>query len=114
MMETYAKAKHLRISASKARLVTRLIVGKQVDEAKAILRVLPNKSSKYIEKTLNSAIANAENNFKRNREELYVYRAFIDSEAPLKRTLPRGFGRADIIRKPVSQITIIVKEKEEA
>jgi large subunit ribosomal protein L22 len=113
-METYAKAKHLRISATKARLVTRLIVGKQVEEARAILKVLPNKASKYIEKALNSAIANAENNFKMDRETLYVYRAFVDSEAPLKRTLPRGFGRADIIRKPVSQVTIFVKEKEGA
>jgi large subunit ribosomal protein L22 len=94
--------------------VTRLIVGKQVEEARAILKVLPNKASKYIEKALNSAIANAENNFKMDRETLYVYRAFVDSEAPLKRTLPRGFGRADITRKPVSQVTIFVKEKEEA
>jgi len=113
-METYAKAKHLRISATKARLVTRLIVGKQVDEAKAILKVLPNKASKYIEKTLNSAVANAENNFKMDRKTLFVYKAFVDSEAPLKRTLPRGFGRADITRKPVSRVTIVVKEKEEA
>ncbi|MCX6088486.1 MAG: 50S ribosomal protein L22 [Caldiserica bacterium] len=113
-METYAKAKHLRISATKARLVTRLIVGKQVEEARAILKVLPNKASKYVEKALNSAIANAENNFKMDMETLYVYRAFVDSEAPLKRTLPRGFGRADITRKPVSQVTIFVKEKEEA
>jgi len=94
--------------------VTRLIVGKQVEEARAILKVLPNKASKYIEKALNSAIANAENNFKMDMETLYVYRAFVDSEAPLKRTLPRGFGRADITRKPVSQVTIFVKEKEEA
>lgn len=113
-METYAKAKHLRISATKARLVTRLIIGKQVEEARAILKVLPNKASKYVEKALNSAIANAENNFKMDMETLYVYRAFVDSEAPLKRTLPRGFGRADITRKPVSQVTIFVKEKEEA
>jgi LSU ribosomal protein L22P len=44
---------------------------------------------------------------------MYVDKIFIDAEGPLKRVLPRGFGRADIIRRPVSQIKIIVKEKEE-
>ncbi len=112
-MEAYAKTRHVRLSATKARLVGRLIVGKQVDEAKAILKVLPQKASKFIEKTLDSAVANAENNFKMDRDVLYVDKVFIDAEGPLKRVLPKGFGRADIIRKPVSQITIIVKEKEE-
>ncbi len=112
-METYAKAKHLRLSATKARLVAELIKGKSVDEALSILKVLPQKAARLIEKTLNSAIANAENNFDMDRDSLYVYRVVIDAEGPLKRLYIRGMGRADIQRKPVSQITVVVKEKEE-
>ena len=112
-METYAKAKHLRLSATKARLVAELIKGKNVDEALAILKVLPQKAARFIEKTLNSAIANAENNFDMDRDSLYVHRVVIDAEGPLKRLYIRGMGRADIQRKPVSQITVVVKEKEE-
>ena len=112
-METYAKAKHLRLSATKARLVAELIKGKNVDEALAILKVLPQKAARFIEKTLNSAIANAENNFDMDRDSLYVHRVIIDAEGPLKRLYIRGMGRADIQRKPVSQITVVVKEKEE-
>ncbi len=112
-METYAKAKHLRLSATKARLVAELIKGKNVDEALAILKVLPQKAARFIEKTLNSAIANAENNFDMDKDTLYVHRVIIDAEGPLKRLYIRGMGRADIQRKPVSQITVVVKEKEE-
>ncbi len=112
-METYAKAKHLRLSATKARLVAELIKGKSVDEALSILKVLPQKAARLIEKTLNSAIANAENNFDMDRDSLYVHRIVIDAEGPLKRLYIRGMGRADIQRKPVSQITVVVKEKEE-
>ncbi len=112
-METYAKAKHLRLSATKARLVAELIKGKSVDEALSILKVLPQKAARLIEKTLNSAIANAENNFDMDRDSLYVHRVIIDAEGPLKRLYIRGMGRADIQRKPVSQITVVVKEKEE-
>jgi large subunit ribosomal protein L22 len=112
-MEAYAKAKHLRLSATKARLVAELIKGKDVDEALAILKVLPQKAARFLEKTLNSAIANAENNFDMDRDALYVHKVVVDGEGPLKRLYIRGMGRADIQRKPVSQITIVVKEKEE-
>ncbi len=112
-MEAYAKSKHLRLSATKARLVAELIKGKNVDEALAILKVLPQKAARFFEKTLTSAVANAENNFDMDRDTLYVYKAVVDAEGPLKRLYIRGMGRADIQRKPVSQITIVVKEKEE-
>ncbi|MFU2158877.1 MULTISPECIES: 50S ribosomal protein L22 [Caldisericum] len=112
-MEAYAVEKHLRLSASKARLVAELIKGKSVREARAILKALPHKAARFIEKALNSAVANGVNNFKMDEDIMYVSDIFIDAEGPLKRVLPRGFGRADIIRRPVSQIKIIVKEKEE-
>lgn len=112
-MEAYAIERHLRLSASKARLVAELIKGKSVTEARAILKALPHKAARYLEKALNSAVANGVNNFKMDEDLMYVDKIFIDAEGPLKRVLPRGFGRADIIRRPVSQIKIIVKEKEE-
>ncbi len=113
-MEAYAITKHVRLSASKARLVARLIVNKQVDEARAILKALPHKAARVLEKTLDSAIANGENNFKMDREKMVVGTAVVDSEGPMKRLLPRGFGRADVIRRPVSRIKIVVEEREEA
>ncbi len=113
-MEAYAITKHVRISPTKARLVARLIVNKQVDEANSILKALPQRAARVIEKTLNSAVANGENNFKMERERMYVNIAVIDSEGPLKRLLPRGFGRADVIRRPVSRIKVVVEEREEA
>ena len=112
-MEAYAKSKHLRLSATKARLVAELIKGKDIDDAFVILKVLPQKAAGYLEKTLRSAVANAENNFGMHNDSLYVHRACIESEGPLKRIYMRGMGRADIQRKPVSQITIVVKNKEE-
>ncbi len=112
-MEVYAKSKHLRLSATKARLVAELIKGKDIDEAFAILKVLPQKAAGYLEKTLRSAVANAENNFDMDKDSLYVYRAYVESEGPMKRIFMRGMGRADIQRKPVSQITVVVKNKEE-
>ncbi|MEA3313731.1 MAG: 50S ribosomal protein L22 [Caldisericota bacterium] len=112
-MEVYAKSKHLRLSATKVRLVAELIKGKDIDEAFSILKVLPQKAANYLEKTLKSAVANAENNFDMDKDSLYVHRAYIESEGPMKRLYMRGMGRADIQRKPVSQITIVVKNKEE-
>jgi len=112
-MEAYAIERHLRLSASKARLVAELIKGKSVTEARAILKALPHKAARFIEKALNSAVANGVNNFKMDEDNMFVEAIFIDAETPLKRVLPRGFGRADIIRRPMSQIRVIVKEKEE-
>ncbi len=112
-MEAYAITKHVRLSSTKARLVARLIVDKQVDEAKSILKILPQRAARVIEKALDSAVANGENNFKMERKKMFVSLAIVDAEGPLKRMLPRGFGRADILRRPVSRIKVVVEEKEE-
>ena len=94
-MEAKACAKHIRISPRKARQVMDLIRGKNVQEAFAILRFMPNKGGELIEKVLKSAVANAE-------------------QGPtLKRFRPRAQGRADVIRKRTSHITVIVTEKKE-
>ncbi|MDK2794006.1 MAG: large subunit ribosomal protein [Caldanaerobacter sp.] len=112
-MEARAIARYVRISPRKARLVLNLIRGKNVDEALAILKFTPKKASKIVEKVLKSAIANAENNHNMNRDNLYVAKAVADEGPTMKRVLPRAMGRADIMRRRTSHITIVVKEKEE-
>jgi large subunit ribosomal protein L22 len=112
-VEARAIARYVRISPRKARLVLNLIRGKHVDEALAILKFTPKKASKIVEKVLKSAIANAENNHNMNRDSLYVAKAVADEGPVMKRVLPRAMGRADIMRRRTSHITIVVKEKEE-
>lgn len=84
-METRARASKIRISPVRARITINLIRGKQVDDAKNILRNTNNKSARTIEKVLDSAIANAVNNFEAKQEDLFVTDARIDQGPTLKR-----------------------------
>ncbi|SHF33421.1 LSU ribosomal protein L22P [Thermoanaerobacter uzonensis DSM 18761] len=111
-MEARAIARYVRISPRKVRLVLNLIRGKHVDEALTILRFTPKRASGIVAKVLKSAIANAENNHGMNRDNLYVAKAVADEGPTMKRVFPRAMGRADVIRKRTSHITIVVKEKE--
>nr|WP_018963290.1 50S ribosomal protein L22 [Coprothermobacter platensis] len=113
MEEVVAKAtaKYLRVSPRKARLVINEIRNKPVVEARAILKYSPNKAARFALKVLDSAVANAVNNNGSDEERLYVYRAFVDEGPRLKRYNPRAFGRADIIKRRLSHITVIVKER---
>ncbi len=112
-MEARATAKYIRMSPRKARLVVDQIRGRNVRDALAMLKVLPNKPAEPITKVLQSAIANAEHNYEMNRDDLYVAQAFIDQGPVLKRYRPRARGMVSRIRKPTSHITIILKEKKE-
>ena len=106
-MEAVAKVTHVRIAPRKVRVVIDLIRGKSVGEAIGILRNTPKAASPVVEKLLKSAIANAENNFHMNVENLYV------SEVPtLKRIQARAQGRAFRINKKTSHITLKLQEKE--
>ena len=100
-MEAKAIAKFIRISPQKTMSVANLIRGKNVREALAILRYTPAKASTAIAKVLNSAIANAEHNY-----------ACIDQGPTLKRFKPRAQGRADLMRRKTSHITVVVSQKE--
>lgn len=111
-MEAKAIAKHIRISPNKARQVVDLIRGKRADEALAILRFLPKRGAEPIEKCLKSAIANAEHNFELDPDDLYVSKIYVDQGPTLKRYKPRARGRADIMRRRTSHITVVVSEKE--
>jgi len=104
----HAKAKYVRISASKVKIVIDLIRGKQVDEARAILMNTPKAASEPVLKVLNSAIANAENNMELSHDTLFVAECYADQGPTLKRFRPRAQGRASRIRKRTSHITIVL------
>lgn len=108
-----ATAKTVRIAARKVRLVIDLIRGKSVAEALAILKFTPRGASPVVTKVLNSAIANAENNFDLDRQDLVVSEAYVNEGPTLKRFRPRAKGSASPINKRTSHITVVVSEKEE-
>lgn len=111
-MEAKAVGRYLRVTPRKARLVLDEVRGKSTSEALAMLKFTPNEAARYIEKVLNSAIANAENNYAMDREALRVVRAYADTGPSLKRIQPRSMGRAYRILKRTSHITVIVAEDE--
>ena len=106
-----AHAKYVRISPRKVKIVIDLIRGKNVDEALAILMYTPKAAAPVVEKLLNSAIANAENNLGMDRESLYVAETFANEGPTLKRYWARSHGRADMIKKHTSHITIVLDQK---
>ncbi|MCM6795850.1 50S ribosomal protein L22 [Levilactobacillus brevis] len=108
-----ATAKTVRIAARKVRLVIDLIRGKSVAEALAILQFTPRGASPVVAKVLNSAVANAENNFDLDRQDLVVSKAYVNEGPTLKRFRPRAKGSASPINKRTSHITVVVSEKEE-
>lgn len=112
MREAKARARFVRVSPMKARLVIDEIRGKSVYEAKRILTFSPRKAARIIRKVLDSAVANAEHNFEMDPEKLVVVKAYVDEGPRLKRLKPRAFGRADIIHRRLSHITVVVAEKE--
>ena len=106
-----AMARTVRVSPRKTRLVLDLIRGKNVADAIAILKFTPNKAARIVEKTLNSAIANAENNFGLEKANLVVSEAFANEGPTMKRFRPREKGSASPINKRTSHITVVVTEK---
>jgi len=112
-VEAKAVGRYIRISPYKVRQVVNLIRGKDVNEALAILKFTPKKAAVVVEKVLRSAIANAEHNYNMDRDNLYISKIFVDQGPALKRYKPRAFGRADLIRRRTSHITVVVKEREE-
>jgi large subunit ribosomal protein L22 len=112
-MEAKATVKYVRMSPPKARRAIDLIRGRQVEEARRILRFSNLGASRTIEKALDSAVANAEQNPGVIAQNLIVDRAFVDEGPTLKRWRPRAYGRATRVRKRTSHITLVVKSLEE-
>ena len=110
-MEVSATAKYLPVSARKMRLVLDQLPGKRVDEAMTILRFLPTPHARLVAKVLNSAAANAENNYALDREELRVKRAFAGQARSLKRYKAKARGRVAPILRRTSHVTVVVEEE---
>lgn len=112
VLEAKATLNYARISARKVKIVADLIRGKSVEEAQKIVKFAPKASSKILEKLLNSAIANAENNHFMNRANLYVAEIYANQGPTLKRIRPAAKGSAVRIRKRTSHITIVLRESK--
>lgn len=106
-----AKARHVRISASKARRVINLVRGKSVSEALDILRWAPQQASLPVAKVIASAAANAENNNGLDPATLVVATVYADEGPTAKRIKPRAQGRAYRIRRRTSHITVVVESR---
>ena len=113
-MEIKAKIKNLRIAPRKTRLVIDLIRGMEVARALSQLTALNKKASLPITKLLKSAIANAENTYELNADNLYIKTIKVDEGPTLKRWMPRAQGRATSIRKRSSHINIVLGELKDS
>ncbi len=105
-----AHLRFLRIAPRKVRLVIDVVRGLPVDRALEQLSVLPKRSARPITKLIESAIANAEHNFKLERKDLFI-KSIVANEGPrLKRYRPRAFGRAAEILKRMSHVTVVLSD----
>jgi large subunit ribosomal protein L22 len=112
--EVQAVCRNIRISPQKLNLVAAMIRGKKVDKALADLTFSRKRIAQDVKKTLESAVANAENNHNLDVDSLVVSEAFVGKNMVMKRWRPRARGRVARIMKPFSQLTVIVKEVQES
>ena len=104
---------NIRSSVRKLNSILKDIVGKKVEVARRNLEFSEKRITKDIKKTIDSAVANAENNFQYDIDNLFVKEAYVGKSLVMKRFRPRAKGRASPIKKPFSRITIILEEKKE-
>ncbi|HRY36779.1 MAG TPA: 50S ribosomal protein L22 [Candidatus Magasanikbacteria bacterium] len=110
--EVIAKLRFLRMGPRKVRLITDLVKGRKALRARDILTLTNKRAALPILKLLNSAIANAKNNFKLDEETLFIKNITVDGGPMLKRWMPKAHGRATPIRQRTSHVTMILKTVE--
>ncbi len=111
-MQAKAIARYIRMSPTKVRRTVRLIQGLPLREAQAVLAVLPHRAARTVRKVVDSAAANAENNFGMAREDLWVESAYVDSGPTMKRWRFASGGRVGMIRKRISHISVVLSDEE--
>jgi large subunit ribosomal protein L22 len=111
--EARAVARLMRVSPQKLNLLAQLIRGKKVDRALADLTFSRKRVAKDVKKTLESAIANAENNHDLDVDALIVAEAYVGKNLVMKRMRARARGRSARILKPFAQITVVLRQVEE-
>lgn len=112
-MEARAIAKNLDVSPRKARLVVDVVRGKRVNEALAMLQFMPQKSATMVRKVIQSAAANAENNYALDVDTLIVSEIYVNEGSTQRRFRPRAHGRVSPLLKRSSHVTAVVAEKED-
>ena len=105
--------KNVRSSTRKLKPILKALVGKKVDFALRDLEFSNKRICGEVKKTLASAIANAENNYQYDIDNLYVKEAYAGKSIVMKRFRPRAKGRAAAIKKPFSRITVVLEEKKQ-
>ena len=113
-MEAKATAKYVRMSPSKLKPVTDLVRGKDLNEALTILKFTSGKGAELVEKVVQSAAANAENNHDMNPDELYVAEIYANPGPTMKRFRAGAQGRASMILKRTSHIAVTLRSREDA
>lgn len=111
-MQAKAEAKHMRISPRKMKPIADLVRGKNVKDAQNILKFTPRKGAEIFLKVLNSAIANAENNFHMDVDTLIVKDIYANQGPTLKRWNAGSMGRANPVLRRSSHVGVIVADKE--
>ncbi|NWF52218.1 MAG: 50S ribosomal protein L22 [Nitrospirae bacterium] len=111
-MESKAILRYARITPRKARRVIDLIKGKSAGDALLFLRFMPYRGARFIEKILKSAMSNAEQKKVVNPESMKIIRAYVDQGPVVKRIETRAMGRANVIKKRTSHITLVLSEEE--
>lgn len=113
-MDAKATAKYVRMSPSKLKPVTDLVRGKDLNEALTILKFTSGKGAELVEKVVQSAAANAENNHDMNPDELYVAEIYANQGPTMKRFRAGAQGRASMILKRTSHIAVTLRSREDA
>jgi large subunit ribosomal protein L22 len=111
-MKVHAKNRYVMISPQKLRLVCDQVRGMAAQQAQVALDFMPNKGAQIVKKTLDSAIANAENNFDLNPAGLYIAEIFADEGPRLRRFKAGARGRYKPRVKRTSHLTVILAEQE--
>jgi large subunit ribosomal protein L22 len=112
--EARAVARNLRVSPQKLNLVAQMIRGKKVDAALADLEFSRKRIARDVRKCVMSAVANAENNHNLDVNDLVVTEAHVGKNIVIRRFHARGKGRMSPVQRPFSQLTVVVREVEEA
>ena len=112
-MEAKAVAKYVRMSPIKLKPITDMVRGKDLNEALTILKFTPGKGAELVEKVVKSAAANAENNLDLDPENLYVAEVTANQGPTMKRWRAGAQGRASMILKRSSHVSVTLKERDE-
>ncbi len=110
--EVKASAKYIPVSPQKVRMVLDTVRGRSVDEALSILDYTPKRAARHVAKVIKSAVANAEENFGLDREDLYIAQIYADDGPTLKRGRAGARGRYKPILKRTSHVTVVLNEYE--